>query len=43
MGLGLAEFKFKQSFHFLSNQVQGELVWKLQISPYNDANLNSQS
>jgi hypothetical protein len=43
MGLGLAEFKFKHSFHFLSNQVQGKLVWKLQISACNHANLNSQS
>jgi hypothetical protein len=37
MGLGLVEFKFKHSFHFLSNQVQGELVWKLQNFSYNHA------
>jgi hypothetical protein len=30
------------SFLFLSNQVYGELLWKLQFLPYNGANLEDQ-
>jgi hypothetical protein len=43
MELGLVWIQIQTLFSFIFNPSQMELVWKLQILPYNHANLNSYS
>jgi hypothetical protein len=43
MGLGLVRIQIQTLFYFIFKPSQMEVVWKMQILPYNYANLNSHS
>jgi hypothetical protein len=43
MGLGLVQIQIQNLFSFIFKPSQLELVWRLQILPYDHVNLNSHS